>query len=116
MSKDSNQPLIDNQIESVSKIETIKNLIFGDHIEQYDSEFDALKKDILSKREELKQLLEDTTKELNTLVDNLSTDLNIRITEVENNFSDNIDNIEAKKVNKKTLGELLIKLGNQISE
>lgn len=116
MSKESNQPLLDNQTESVSKIETIKNLIFGDHIEQYDSEFETLKKDILSKREELKQLLEDTTKELNTLVDNLSTDLNIRITEVENNFNDTLDNIEAKKVNKKTLGELLIKLGNQISE
>lgn len=116
MSIDSNQPLVENQNSSVSKIETIKNLIFGDHIEQYDSEFEALKKDILSKREELKVLLEDTTKELNILVDNLSTDLNIRITELENSLSDSIENIETQKVNKKTLGELLIKLGNQISE
>ncbi len=116
MSKDVKQPSIENQIDSVSKIETIKNLIFGDNIQQYDSEFEALKKDILTKREELKALLEETTREINILVDNLSTDLNIRITELENNFSDKIEGLESEKVNKKTLGNLLVKIGNQISE
>lgn len=116
MSKNDNQPSLDNQIDSISKIETIKNLIFGDNIQQYDSEFEALKKDILTKREELKVLLEETTQEINILVDNLSTDLNIRITELENNFSDKIEGLESEKVNKKTLGNLLVKIGNQISE
>lgn len=117
MSKDDDkQPLATPQVDSVSKIETIKNLIFGENIQQYDSEFEALKKDILAKKEELKLLLEETTQEINTLVDNLSTDLNIRITELENEFSDKVEGLESKKVDKKILGDLLVKIGNQISE
>lgn len=116
MSQDHNQPTLDNNVDSLSKIETIKNLIFGDQIAQYDSEIEILKRDILAKREEIKSLVEETSLELNTLVDNLGTDLNIRITELENNFSDSIDGLKAQTVNKKLLGELLVKLGNQISE
>ena len=99
-----------------SKIETIKNLIFGDNIQAYDSEFETLKKDITKKRDDLKVFVEETRQELNTLIDNLSTDLNIRITELEDNTNERVENLEAKKVDKKTLGQLLVKLGNQIGE
>lgn len=116
MSQENNQPTIENKLDSLSKIETIKNLIFGDQIAQYDTEIEVLKRDILAKREEIKSLVEETSLELNTLIDNLSTDLNIRITELENNFTDSIDGLKEQTVNKKLLGNLLIKLGNQISE
>jgi len=116
MSKNTKEAPLENQIDSVSKIETIKNLIFGENIQQYDSEFETLKADIIKKREELRALVEETNQEINTLIDNLSTDLNIRITELENNIADKADSLEAKKVDKKTLGQLLVKIGNQISE
>jgi len=116
MSKNTKEALLENNVDSVSKIETIKNLIFGENIQQYDSEFETLKKDILQKREELRILVEETNSEINTLIDNLSTDLNIRITELENTLAEKADNLEAKKVDKKTLGTLLVKIGNQISE
>lgn len=116
MSKNTKDASLENQIDSISKIETIKNLIFGENIQQYDSEFETLKKDILSKREELRTLVEETNKEINTLVDNLSTDLNIRITEIENNLAEKADDLEGKKVDKSVLGALLVKIGKQISE
>ena len=99
-----------------SKIEAIKNLIFGENIQAYDSEFEHLKKDLVKKRNELKSFIEETSQELNTLIDNLSTDINIRITELENNISDKADSLEQTKVDKKVLGDLLIKLGSKINE
>jgi len=116
MSKNIKEAPIENQIDSISKIETIKNLIFGENIQQYDSEFETLKADIIKKREELRVLVEETNQEINILIDNLSTDLNIRITELENKVADKADILDAKKVDKKTLGQLLVKIGNQISE
>ena len=35
---------------SISKIETIRNLIFGENIETYNSEFETMKSDILKKK------------------------------------------------------------------
>ena len=102
--------------DASSKIETIKNLIFGENIQAYDSEFETLKKDITKKKDELKGFVEETRQELNTLIDNLSTDISIRITELEDSIQEKAEDLETKKVDKKTLGQLLVKLGNQISE
>ncbi len=109
-------PNTDPLNDASSKIETIKNLIFGENIQAYDSEFESLKKEITTKRDELRSFIEETRSELNALIDNLSTDLNIRITEVEDSISEKIENLEDKKIDKKTLSQLLIKLGNQVSE
>ncbi|TYP76167.1 fructose 1,6-bisphosphatase [Aquimarina intermedia] len=101
---------------ATSKIEAIKNLIFGENIVAYDSEFDAVKKDILTKRKELEDLVQDTRKELLQAIDNLSTDVNIRITDLEDTLADNIATLESKKVDKKTLGDLLIAMGEKINQ
>ncbi len=99
-----------------SKIEAIKNLIFGENIAAYNSEFEKVKKDIAAKRQELREYIEDTSKELNQAIDNLSTDINIRITELEDNLADKADMLDDKKVDKKTLGDLLISLGEKINQ
>lgn len=102
--------------EVPSKIEAIKNLIFGENIEAYNSEFESVKRDLLQKKKELEELIEDTRKELNQTIDNLGTDLNIRISELEDSLSEKTEDLGVKKVDKKTLGELLINLGEKISK
>ncbi len=99
-----------------SKIEAIKNLIFGENIAAYNSEFEQVKKDIAAKRKELRDYIEDTHKELNQAIDNLSTDINIRITELEDTLADKADMLDSKKVDKKILGDLLINLGEKINQ
>ena len=99
-----------------SKIEAIKNLIFGENIAAYNSEFESVKKDIASKKKELEDFIEETRKELNQAIDNLSTDINIRITELEDALAEKADELDAKKVDKKTLGNLLIYLGEKINQ
>ncbi|NER12932.1 fructose 1,6-bisphosphatase [Leptobacterium flavescens] len=107
---DNNTP----QNDASSKIEVIKNLIFGENIEAYNSEFDNLKNDILKKKKELESLVEEVKSDLNQTLDNLSTDINIRITELENSLEEKADNLDAAKVDKETLGKLLVDLGEKI--
>lgn len=107
----------DNKSEytEVSKIDAIKDILFGDDIQTYDSEFKNVKKDILEKKNQLLAVIEDTRKELDTAIDSLSTDINIRITSLEDKLNDKINDLDTDKVNKSTLGKLLIQLGEKIS-
>lgn len=98
-----------------SKIDAIKQLIFGENIQEYDHEFEAVKQDILNKKKELEHLIDDVKAELLQNIDNLSTDINIRITELENTIDDKADALDEKKLDRKLFGDLLIKLGEKIS-
>ena len=105
-----------NSKNATSKIDAIKELIFGENIQAYDSEFEAVKADILAKKEELQNLINSVESELYKSIDTLSTDVNIRITDLENSVGDKLDSLDNKKVDRKMLGELFIKLGKNISE
>ncbi len=117
MSKNENAVIELNKKENntETKIETIKNLIFGDDIKAYDSEFEALKKDINDKKKVLEALIEEVRIDLKTALDNVSTDVNIRISELEEKLEDKIDDLQEKNVSRTTLGELLIDLGKKVS-
>ncbi|GAB1855813.1 hypothetical protein MHTCC0001_06480 [Flavobacteriaceae bacterium MHTCC 0001] len=108
--------LNDNPKSNSSKIDAIKEIIFGENIQEYNSEFEAIKSDILAKKEELQNLISSVESELLQNIDNLSTDINIRITDLESALNDKLDNLDEEKMNRKLLGDLFIKLGNKISE
>lgn len=115
MSKVSNnQNAATEGVDSNSKIEAIKNLIFGENIQQYNAEFEDLKADLLKKRQELQNFIDETRDELNKSIDSLSTDLNIRITDLESKLEDRLESIEDEKTSRDMLGEALIELGNKI--
>ena len=103
-------------VDSSSKIEAIKNLIFGENIQQYDSEFVTLKKEIDEKKAALQNYIDEVRGELMQSIDSLSTDVNIRITDLEDSLNEKAENLDAKKVDKKELGKLLISLGEKISK
>lgn len=97
-----------------SKIDAIKQLIFGDNIAEYSQEFETLKNDLEKRRQELSDFIDDTRKELMSAIDNLGTDLNIRISDLEESLNEKADTLEAKKVNRSQLGDLLIEMGEKI--
>lgn len=101
-------------LEANSKIDAIKQLIFGENMAEYSQEFDTLKKELEQRRQELSDYIDDTRKELMTAIDNLSTDVNIRISDLEEALNDKTGDLDAKKVDKSQLGSLLIKLGENI--
>lgn len=99
-----------------SKIDAIKQLIFGENIQEYNSEFETVKQDILAKKKELENLIDDVKSELLQNIDNLSTDINIRITELENTLEDKAEALNNQKLDRRLFGDLLIKLGEKISQ
>jgi len=102
--------------ETGSKIDLIKNIIFGENIQAYDSEFEALKKDILDKKKVLEELIEEVRADLNTALDSVATDVNIRITELEEKLDDRVEQLDEEKLDKKLLGNLLVELGEKVSK
>lgn len=116
--KDEQQPVIDatqkKEVETASKIDLIKNLIFGENIQAYESEFEKVKQDILSKKKALEDLIEAVRTDLRMTIDDVSTDINIRITELEDKLDNRLEDLETKQVEKKQLGDLLVELGEKI--
>lgn len=102
-------------MDSSSKIEAIKNLIFGENIQQYDSEFETLKNEIDKKKALLENYIDEVRNELMQSIDSLSTDVNIRITDLEDSLQAKTDALADEKVDRKELGKLLISLGEKIS-
>lgn len=117
MSKNQNKEeenLSVNTNESAQRLEAIKNLIFGENIQQIDSEFNSIKNHIEKRKEELENLIDEVQKQLNLTIDNLSTDLNIRITDLENSLNEKSDELNFKKVDRNLLGTLLVSMGEKI--
>lgn len=102
-------------VDAISKIDAIKNLIFGDNIEQYNSEFETVKKEIDAQKEKLENYIDEVRNELMQSIDSLSTDVNIRITDLEDSLNAKIEALTEEKVDRKQLGKLLINLGEKIS-
>ena len=109
-----NRPVNDEVLPS--KIELLKDLIFGDNIQQYNSDFDEIRKDIHRKKIELEGLIVEVKSELDTLIDSTSTDINIRISELEDSLGSRVEKLGSEKVDKSVLGALLISLGEKISK
>lgn len=105
-----------NSRDNSSKIDAIKELIFGENIQEYNLEFETLKADILKKKEELQELISTVESELLNNIDTLSTDINIRITDLENSINDKLEGMDDKKADRQLLGDLFIKLGEKISK
>ena len=103
-----------NSNESAHRLEAIKNLIFGENIQQIDQDFESIKNLIEKRKEELEIFIENTRKELSKTVDNLATDINIRISDLENNLNEKTDELNHQKVDRKLLGSLLVSLGEKV--
>ena len=93
--------------ESAQRLEAIKNLIFGENIQQIDQEFQSLKNHVEKRKEELEDFIAETRKELNATIDNLATDLN-------NSMNDKTDELNHKKVDRNLIGTLLVSMGEKI--
>ncbi|WP_271855230.1 fructose 1,6-bisphosphatase [Patiriisocius marinus] len=114
MSKKTNTQDQESIQDSSSKIEAIKNLIFGENIQQYDSEFEDLKKVIDKQKAALETYIEEIRGELMQAIDSLSTDVNIRITDLEDSMNEKTETLTKQKVDKKELSKMLISLGEKI--
>lgn len=109
------------------KIEAVKQLIFGENMQQYDSEFNEIKALIKKTRTEIEEELNDTRDALNKLInqtkDTLSTevsdlrsDMNKKVMQLRGDMDESVADLDERKVNRKLLGTMLQEIGKQIAE
>ncbi|KYG83765.1 hypothetical protein [Roseivirga echinicomitans] len=98
------------------KIDAVKQLIFGESMQQYDAEFNEMKTLIKRTRNEIESELNDTRDQLNNIINELRTDMNKKVTQLRSDMDEAVTDLDNKKVNRKLLGALLQEMGKQIAE
>ena len=109
------------------KIEAVKQLIFGENMQQYDSEFNEVRATIKKTKQELvneidetrtalTDLINETRESLNKAVSDLRNDMNKKTSQLRADLDDSVADLDERKVNRKLLGELLQMMGKQIAE
>ncbi len=97
------------------KIEAIKEIIFGDNIKEYESEFKKLSDIIDKQRQELEGKLNNFKQETNDMLAQASKEFDTRLNELKKDFANEIDNLAKSKLDRKTFGHALKNLGEDIS-
>ena len=109
------------------KIEAVKQLIFGENMQQYDSEFNEIKALIKRTRTEIENELNETRDALNRLINqtkdsltneiqDLRSDMNKKVTQLRADMDEAVADLDDRKLNRKLLGSLLQEMGKQIAE
>lgn len=109
------------------KIEAVKQLIFGENMQQYDSEFSEIRTVIKKTKQELKDEIDDTRTALNDLINetreslnkslsDLRSDMNKKVSQLREDMDESVADLDDRKLNRKLLGALLQEMGKQIAE
>lgn len=109
------------------KIEAVKQLIFGENMQQYDSEFNEVratikktKQDLVNEIDEtrtaLTDLINETRESLNKALSDLRSDTNKKVSQLREDMDEAVADLDDRKLNRKLLGALLQEMGKQISE
>lgn len=109
------------------KMEAVKQLIFGENMQQYDSEFNEIKalikktrtdveNEINDTRDALTKLINQTKETLTNDISDLRSDMNKKVTQLRSDMDDSVADLDEKKVNRKLLGTMLQEMGKQIAE
>lgn len=109
------------------KMEAVKQLIFGENMQQYDSEFNDIKalikktrtdveNEINDTRDALTKLINQTKETLTNDISDLRSDMNKKVTQLRSDMDDSVADLDERKVNRKLLGTMLQEMGKQIAE
>ena len=109
------------------KIEAVKQLIFGENMQQYDSEFNEVRALIKKTKQELvdevdetrtalTDLINETRESLNKALSDLRTDMNKKVSQLREDMDESVADLDDRKLNRKLLGALLQEMGKQIAE
>ncbi len=98
------------------KIEAVKQLIFGENMQKYDSEFNEVKALIKKTRTELENEINDTREALTKMLSDLRSDTTKKMTQLRSDMDDAVQDLDERKVNRKLLGAMLQEVGQKIAE
>ncbi len=99
-----------------SKLETIRELLFGQQVELYDKQLDELRHQLQKQRSEMEEKMLLLHRQLFTTIEALNTELTESISTHKAHTARELQRIDNEKTNRVELGKMLINLGNHLIE
>lgn len=113
MTKENNQP---QNAANDAKIDAIKELIFGENIQQYDVEFKEIRDSIKLAQKQMNERLENTAAELKNLIDTVQNEQNQKLSDLQSKMNEEVASLKSTKLDRQLLGDLLQEIGGKIKE
>lgn len=104
-----------NNINTQPQIDAIRNIIFGQNMQDYDLRFKEANETLNRNRKEIDEKIEKTKNHLLEEMRQMENRLSLQLQELSNKLTQESERLEDKKLNRKELGALLVEIGNKIS-
>ncbi|PQJ78802.1 hypothetical protein [Polaribacter porphyrae] len=109
-----NQANTNNHVDS--RIAAVRDLIFGENIQQYDSEFADVYDKIKALQEESKKSLSESVTHLENKLSDLESLMEHKIQDLSDDFEKKIADLDAEKADRRKLGKALEKIALMLQE
>jgi len=122
MSKENNIKVEEKEANKASafsndaKIDVIKELIFGNNMREYQSEFEGLHDVVTQNKIDLENKLNTAKDELYDYLDEMRKELNSKIDDLQMNLQAEIDRLDDVKTDRKVLGDLFEHMAKEIKD
>lgn len=104
-----------NTINTQPQIDAIRNIIFGQNMQDYDKRFKEVNDHLNQSRQEIEALIEQTKNYLLEEMRQMENRLSNQLKELNEQLNSESERLEDKKLNRRDLGALLVEIGNKIS-
>lgn len=99
-----------------SKLETIRELLFGQQVEMYDKQIDELRHQLQKQRTEMEEKMLLLHRQLFATIEALNSETTEALNMHKAHTAREIQRIDHEKTNRVELGKMLISLGNHLME
>ena len=107
---DNKKEEVSKDANELSKIEAVKELIFGHDIRTFEKEF----KEIQDHLEDLELRLTDESNARESAIQDLEKQMEKRMDSMEANIMKRLDKLQDEKTDRATLGKMLVQIGNKL--
>ena len=97
-----------------SKLDAVKELIFGQNLKEYDNEIATLNKQISEQKDMFTQKAEALNKEVSEAIKNIEKSLLAKINEVENLIKTELQEQNSSHLHKDKFAELMQEIANKL--
>ncbi len=99
-----------------NKLAAVRDLIFGENMQEYSQEFDDVYNKIKKLKEETSTNLTDTTNKLERRIDELQASLERSIEDLTSDMNQKLEELDDAKADRAKLGKALEKIGQMLQE
>ena len=100
--------------QELEKLSAIRDIIFGNEIKEYNQEFTDIKKILDANKADSDEKDEQLKNELNSKIDELSAKMDSKLDALDERLSASIAALSEEKTDRQKLGDLLMKIGQEL--